>query len=365
VTRPRVVLLTEIPAPYRIPLFNALAEHVDLLVLFLAERNPDRPYRLHEEEIRFAWKTLPGRDLTLRGRWIVLNRGVVRRLRGADVVIVGGWNQPAFWTALAWSRAARRPTVAWIESTLRDSRSGATSRAKRLLARSCSAFVVPGSAAEEYVRAIAPWARVVVAGNAVDGALFASRLPDRDRLRLELGIEGCCFLYVGRLAPEKSVDVLLRAFNGVDGELVIAGSGPESERLHALAPARTRFLGNVDRDELPNWYAAADALVLPSRSEVWGMTLNEGAAAGLPLIATNAVGAAHDLIEDVINGFRVPAGDVEALRSAMRRLAEDEPFRKAAGARSRELATRFTPSAWADTVARLVLTIAPLDSRLG
>ena len=155
---------------------------------------------------------------------------------------------------------------------------------------------------------------------------------------------------MGRLSPEKGVDVLLKAF---DGDLVIAGSGPEEARLRSLASPQVRFLGHVDRDELPRWYAAADVLALPSLSEPWGMPLNEGAAAGLPLVATDAVGAAHDLIEDGVNGFRVPAGDVEALRAALRRLADDEPFRRAAGARSRELAERFTPEAWADAVAKL------------
>jgi len=195
---------------------------------------------------------------------------------------------------------------------------------------------------------------VIVARNAVDGALFASRVPDRERLRAELGIKSCCFLYVGRLSPEKGVDVLLSAFEGVDGELVIAGSGPEDKRLRAAAPPRARFLGHVDRDELPRWYAAADALVLPSRSEPWGMPLNEGAAAGLPLVATDAVGAADDLIEDGASGFRVPAGDVAALRAALHRLAGDEPFRRSAGARSRELAAGFTPEAWAAAVAELI-----------
>ncbi len=340
-TRPRVVLLTEIPAPYRIPLFNALAELVELHVLFLAARNPERPYRLHEEEIRFSWEVLPGPDLTLRHRWLVLNHGVSRRLRGADAVLVGGWNQPAFWTALTWAQAARKPAIAWVESTANDSR---PTRAKRLLLRSCAAIVVPGSAAAAFVRSLVPDARIVVAPNAVDGALFASRVTDRSP-------EGFSVLYVGRLSPEKGVDVLLKAF---DGDLVIAGSGPDEARLRALASPRTRFLGHVDRDELPALYAAADALVLPSLSEPWGMPLNEAAAAGLPLIATDAVGAAHDLIEEGVNGFRVPAGDVEALRTALRRLADDEPFRRAAGARSRELATRFTPEAWASAVAELI-----------
>ena len=170
-TRPRVVLLTEIPAPYRIPLFNALAERVDLHVLFLAERNPERPYRLHENEIRFSWEVLPGRDLTVGDRWLVLNHGVSKRVRGADAVVLGGWNQPAFWTALAWARTARRPALAWVESTARDS---SATRAKRRLLRSCAAVVVPGSAADAFVRSLAPGARIVVAPNAVDAALFAS-----------------------------------------------------------------------------------------------------------------------------------------------------------------------------------------------
>ena len=318
-TRPRVVLLTEIPAPYRIPLFNALAERVDLRVLFLAAQNPDRPYRLHEEEILFDWDVLPGRDLTVGGRWLVLNHGVARRVRGADVVLLGGWNQPAFWTALAWARAARRPVRRLGREHAPATAAGATGAAKRLLARACVGFVVPGSAAGSTCASLAPDARVVVAPNAVDGALFASRVPDRERLRAELGIEGCCFLYVGRLAPEKGVDVLLAAFDGIDGELVIAGSGPEEARLRAARAAADA----LPRPRRPRRAARAGTRpptrsCCPSRSEPWGMPLNEGAAAGLPLVATDAVGAARDLIEDGVNGFRVPAGDVEALRGALR-----------------------------------------------
>ena len=356
--RPRVVLLTEIPAPYRIPLFNALAELVDLHVVFLRERHPDRPYGLHTEEWAFDAEVLPGRDVTLGGRWVVLNRHILQAVRGADIVLLGGWNQPAFWLALAWARVNRTPAVAWVESTLGDRRPARTQRAKRLLARACSGFVVPGTAARAYVDALAPGARVATAPNAVDAGVFASRVADREALRAELGLDGCCFLYVGRLAAEKGVDVLLQAFAGVDGELVLAGTGPDEPRLRRMAPPRTRFLGYLGRDELPAWYAAADVLVLPSLSEPWGMPLNEAAAAGLPIVATDAVGAAAELVEPGRNGFVVPAGDAAALGGALQRFAEDPALRVAAGARSRELAALVTPERWAGVVARLATELA-------
>lgn len=344
----RVTLLTEIPAPYRIPLFNALSGRVDLHVLFLRERNPDRPYDLHADEFRFAWSVLPGFDVTVRRRWLVANRGVVRALGGSDAVVVGGWNQPAFWTALAWCRARRVPAVLWSESTSPDRRSGRHERLKRAMLRIPDAFVVPGKAAGEYLQAlgVAP-ERIALAPNAVDATIFGSVEPTRADGPVRL-------LAVGRLAPEKGLDTLLLAAEGLPVEVVLAGTGPEESRLRAMAGSTVTFLGHVERDALPALYADADVLVMPSRSEPWGMALNEAALAGLPLVSTTSAGAAWDLIDHGVNGFRLPPDDVRALREALSRLVEDAGFRAAAGSRSREIATRFTPEEWADAVATVV-----------
>jgi glycosyltransferase involved in cell wall biosynthesis len=348
----RLTLLTEIPAPYRIPLFNALAERVDLRVLFLRARNPDRPYDLHADELRFRWEVLPGVDVTLRGRWLVVNRGVVRRLRGTQAVLLGGWNQPAYWASLAWCRARRIPALLWSESTTHDRRSGRHERLKRIMLRTPDAFVVPGSAARTYLEGLGVARnRIVVAPNAVDPDLFGSA----ERTRAD---GPCRVLAVGRLAAEKGIDTLLEAADGLPVEIVLAGTGPEEQRLRELAGPNVTFLGHVGRDELPALYADADVAVMPSRSDPWGMVLNEAALAGLPLVSTTAAGAAWELIEDGANGFRVPPDDPAALREALRHLVEDEALRHAAGGRSREIAARFTPGAWADAVANAIGSVA-------
>ena len=367
----RIALLTEIPAPFRLPLFAALdAVHdVDLRVLFLAENDPRRNYPQYERE--FESEVLPGRDTLVGSRWVVVNVGVLGRLRRLrpEVVLVGGWNQPAFWQALLYARARGVPLVFWVESTARDERSGRgpAELAKRAVVRAATAFLVPGRAAAEYVEAlgVAP-ERITVAPNAVDLTLFGEQVARererRDELRAGLGLAGCTFLCVSRLSPEKGVDVLVRAFDGVPGELALVGDGPDRERVGALAGEHVRLLGRVERDELVRWYGAADAYVMPSRSETWGMAMQEAAAAGLPLVASEAPGAGYDLIEDGVNGFRVPVEDVEALRGALTRVATDPAFRERARARTLELARGYTPEAWAEAVARLARGLAVGES---
>ena len=359
----KLALLTEIPAPYRVPQFAALAQRLDLLVLFLAAEDPRRSY-YDAGVLPFSHRILKGRELRGGGRWLVVNRGVFKTLRRfrPDAVAVGGWNQPAFWQALGYCRVTRVPLLLWVESTARDARSEAAPLrvARRTMIRSAAGYFVPGRAAADYVRSFDVADRLLeTAPNAVDPAPFSAAARDRT------GRPDCTFLYVGRLDREKGLDVLLRAFSDVPGKLVLVGSGSEESHLRALAGTRVEFTGAVPYENVPRLYARADVFVLPSRSEPWGMVLNEAAASGLPLIATTESGAAFDLIEDGENGFRVPAGDEAALRGALRRLAEDEPFRLRAGARSRELAARFTPENWAEGVVRLASRLTAQRARSG
>ena len=121
---------------------------------------------------------------------------------------------------------------------------------------------------------------------------------------------------------------------------MLAGGGPERKRLRALARdtgVRLVLLPHTPWERISEVYAVADVFALLSTHEPWGVVVNEAAASGLPLVLSDRVGAAHDLLEDGRNGVLVPAGDAAAAGDALRALAADPDRRRAMGAASRQL----------------------------
>ncbi len=173
-------------------------------------------------------------------------------------------------------------------------------------------------------------------GRGVDTAAFSPRhrsLPLRDSIAA--GRDAFTFLYVGRLAAEKSVDRVLAAYCDAAARLpagavrlVIAGAGPREAALREAAPASVVFVGYLDRERsLPELYASADAFVFASTTETLGLVVLEAMASGLPVVAVPAGGVAEHL-RDGENGIAVPAGDDAAMASAMVRLATDAALRR-------------------------------------
>lgn len=171
---------------------------------------------------------------------------------------------------------------------------------------------------------------VEVWGRGVDDVLFhPSKRSLALRQRLNLG-NAFAFVHVGRLAPEKGVEVLLEAFRLVEETLgaeavkfVIAGAGPSLPSLRERAPRSVTFLGNLDRQrELPSLYASADAFLFASTTETLGLVVLEAMAAGLPVIAAPAGGVADHLRHEV-NGLAYDPMNARACADAMLRLIAD------------------------------------------
>jgi glycosyltransferase involved in cell wall biosynthesis len=147
---------------------------------------------------------------------------------------------------------------------------------------------------------------------------------EREAARRELGVSGKVVVFIGRLDPEKDLDLLIAGFaraGRADATLVIAGDGPERARVEAVAAgANVRFLGALDDVRRP--LIAADVFVLPSHSEGLSNALLEAMASGVPSVAT-AVGGNRKVIRDPSVGVLVPPGDALALGSALAALLDD------------------------------------------
>jgi glycosyltransferase involved in cell wall biosynthesis len=219
-----------------------------------------------------------------------------------------------------FSKYAEAYRMPWLE--------GPVARHLARFHRSASRTFTPSEASRDDLRGRGV-PDVETRGRGVDAARFH---PSRRSasLRAKLGVDDAfTFLYVGRLANEKSVDVVLAAFRrvrtalGVAARLVVAGEGPAEPVLRASAPGGTVFLGQLnDANDLPELYASADAFVFASTTETLGLVVLEAMASGLPVVAS-ACGGVGDHLRDGENGLAFPARDEEACASAMLRLAYD------------------------------------------
>jgi len=373
----RLVIITEIIAPYRIPVFNALAQHngIDLHVIFLAETDPtQRQWLVYKDEIHFSYEVLPAWRQRIGRHSFLLNWGAETALRRAspDFIVCGGYNYIASWRSMLWARRNRVRFGLWAESTTRDSRNSYAliEFLKTRFLRGCNAFVVPGKSSIEYLRSYGvPKEMIFTAPNAVDTQFFARRAEviraEAARHRQALRLPPRFFLFAGRLVPEKGIFDLLRAYGELSPELrknmglVFVGDGPARSALfqHAAAinPGSIHFASFSQREELATYYALADVFIFPTHTDPWGLVVNEAMACGLPVICSDAAGCAADLVENGWNGRIFAAGDVGQLARAMNELASNAELRSLMGRRSRDRIEQYSPEAWAAGLAGAVL----------
>ncbi len=178
---------------------------------------------------------------------------------------------------------------------------------QRKLAAQADAFVVPSRFAEARLRTLgAPLGPTFVVPHVIREFAASPPAPRGDHA-----------LVVSRLAPEKGIEVAINACRLAGLPLVVAGDGPERERLAATAGDAVRFVGRVSTQELARLRAGARVALVPSLSaETFGLAAAEAMAAGLP-VAASRVGALPELVPEP---WLAPPGDAQALADVMRRL---------------------------------------------
>jgi glycosyltransferase involved in cell wall biosynthesis len=352
----RIAVVIDTVTPFMRPLWARLAQRTDIDLLLVTETPMERDRRWRvETDLPVEHVQLDSWTLDLA--WLVVGLGYkrrfdsyiyvpkrplahLRRFSPHVVVAAGGgvWSSPTNITALAARRRYGWAVVPWWNTFTRERRSLPRRVAEpwvRFFFRSADAWLAGGSRhARDVVRLGARPDRTVIAPLTALG-------PDPPLARTGLLAPGQPrYLFVGRFIESKGIDVLLAAFRRLErGELWLAGDGPLRSFVEGEAKGdpRIRVLGYADEQMLPELYRQADILVVPSLFEAWGLVVHEGLAYGLPVITTDEVGAADDLVDPGVNGYVVPAGSHEALAEAMGSVAEWAPSQwREAAARNRE-----------------------------
>ena len=349
----KVLFVTSYPSPYRVDFFNLLGQSVDLTVAF-TERIEWQKHRSRDwfNENYSGFRAVFLKDL-VRIRKVMIFKDIIPLLKsGFDHIILGGYSSGTLMAAIEYMKLHRIPFAIEADGGMISEESKLKYWGKKHFIGSASAWLSSGKATSEYfVHYGAKKDRIFLYPftsqwkKDLDQACLLSR-EEKDTVRGRLGIEESrMLLTVGQLIPRKGVDILMKAAKRLpkDVAVVVVGAEPTEEYLalkRDLDLANVHFVGFKVKDELADYYRAADVFVMPTRKDIWGLVINEAMSYGLPIVSTDRCIAALELVEEGVNGQIVPAEDPEALAEGILKVLDGDPARM--GALSREKIRNYT-----------------------
>lgn len=213
-------------------------------------------------------------------------------------LLICGWDLLEYWICAFLSPKSKNAVL--VESSEHEgAKSGPKYWVKRLFVTRVSKALVSGQSQENLMRALGFDGECAHTGGV--GIFHKPQVARRAR------VFGGKFLFVGRLSQEKNVSFLIELFRSLSHfELSIAGKGPLEDILRAGAPSNVRFLGHIPNDQMAELYESHNALLLPSLIEPWGLVVEEAIYHGMPVVASDRVGCAQEMILAPGAGYVIP-----------------------------------------------------------
>lgn len=353
-----IVLITNIPTPYRVPLFNVLQDRCKktgrtLKVIFLATTYKRRNWEIDTRVFEFDFEFLRSPTLGFRESFFSLSFDLFPKLvrENPDKIVTAGFSLPSL-IAFLFCRLYQRKFVLWSgeiaeKAEKRRSFFGFRHLLRRFLAERADSAICYGSRAKDYMVTLGSQNNYV-AINTVDTVFFRTEIEriEKSGKKSDPAFSGKNVLYVGNVLFEKGIRELISAFaitrkNHPELRLHIVGDGSDRPHLESLVKEKNieqvTFWGFHQLGELPRFYSYCDVFVFPSFYDVWGLVLNEALCAMQPIVASVYAGATRDLVFDGENGFVCRPEDEPAFAEFIERAMYDESLRRNAKRKSLEL----------------------------
>jgi len=321
----KVVLITNIPNPYRVPLFNELSkqlknENIHLKIIFATKTYKRRLFQLNENDFHFDYCYLNNEAITVGNNSensYFTYKGLFEQLKNErpDSIIVSGFSSATVKVFL-YSLLKRVPYIIWNGSIAKKGRKDSFIRTlqRRFLTYFASAYVAYGIKAKSYLMSMgASEEKVFIATNTVDTSFFEKETEKQRAILVDDGIHH--FIYLGYLVPRKNVGLLIEIAKILKTQrndfcIDILGDGESKNALESKVKEyqlldQIKFHGFKQKEELPPYFAKAKSLLFQTDFDIWGLVLNEAMAAGVPCLSSVNAGASEDLIIHSENGYIV------------------------------------------------------------
>lgn len=350
----KILVLTNAPAPYRMDFFAELGKKLELTVL-IEQSAAEQTHRNPEwfTEYAHSFETIYLKGIKCGSK--KLHPEVVKYLKKKeyDLILVMGYSLPTEILSVIYLHFKRIPFVLCFDGTVPKQTSAAKNMLKKFLISKASYFLSTGEATDEYIRGMTGRAENIyrVPFTTLHREDLPRVLPGagvKKQYQQKLGLEGRkVILSVGQFIHRKGYDVLLKAAPKLtDGyEFYIVGDEPTEEYIslkQELGLQNVHFIGFKKKDELVDYYLAADWFILPTREDVWALVIPEAMSYGLPTITTDHCGAGVELIKPRFPECIVPIDDVNAIVNAIKMLDQDPQRQAEISTESFEMMKQYT-----------------------
>ena len=280
------IIVTNIPAFYKIKMYNEVNKRVQLFVIYTDNNDIDRNKDFVSGRMEFKYKILEGS--IAQKIWSAIQ---LLKTLNYDELILGGWDHPVLW-ALAFI-FPKAKNAFFIESSYFESQtSGLKGLIKRIFVKRLSKVYASGKSQRKITDSLGFNGNTIITkGVGIFNYISQPTYNPRKEVKK--------FFYVGRFVEVKNLKMLISVFNSLaQYQLYLAGFGEQEEELKAMAKENIHFMGAIENKKLTAIYQQMDVFVLPSKIEPWGLVVEEALNNGLPVIVSNRVGCAEEIINE-------------------------------------------------------------------
>lgn len=343
----KIIVVTNIPNPYRIPLFNELntqlkEKNIKLKVVFGTFTYKRRKFELNYSDIEFDYEILKSTNFSFGNieKTLFLYTGLIRLLKREkpDKIITNGFSIGSLKIWL-YSFFADIKYIVWSGTIQKKGRNDSLVRKmlRKAIISKATAFIVYGSMAKNYLISMkANPSNIFIAINTVDTEFF---FEETNHIRASLIPNNISHItYIGYLSPRKNVIKLLEAIKLLsqtkkDFVFDLIGDGPDLEKLKKFTVSNNlqefvTFHGFLQKHELPPKLAISNCFTFQTDFDIWGLVLNEAMAAGLPCIASLNAGATYDLIQEGETGYSIDFNQTTIVVAKITEILNDRNLQK-------------------------------------